>query len=179
MNPASSRVPGSGNERCNRGLAMQPGPLRRLQEVVFAGFAVGIAGCAESAAPAPACEEIAHRTFQLETPAEPSVQFYIDRCRVDVDACNDVCVAALSRAGVVGWSTACDVEFRPGMVSANATYRFTPDGANCPVFQRAPRQLGARFDGAPAQPALGNPDGSGLRGLASRTHASLWQGGHS
>jgi len=120
---------------------MQLRQLRRiLQEVVLAGLPVSMAGCVDGGSSE--CVEIAHHTFELETPAaDPPLQFQIDRCRVDVDACNALCAMALSRSDLNGWLTACEVELRPGVVSAKVTYGISHDHPGCPVEGRRPHGL--------------------------------------
>lgn len=81
-----------------------------------------------------------HRTFEIASPVDDDapLQLRIDSCRLDVDACSALCSMMMVRAQVGSEPTACDVEFRPGRVTAVATYTVYHGGSNCPVFDALP-----------------------------------------
>lgn len=115
---------------------MQLTRLRRiLQQIVLAGLAVSLASCADGAGDR--CTDPAEQTFKLETPADPPLQFRIDGCRVDVDACDALCALALDRAGLNDGHTAgitsCNVEFRADAVSVKVGYDVIRNQSLCPV----------------------------------------------
>jgi hypothetical protein len=127
---------------------MQLTRLRRiLQQIVLAGLAVSLASCAEGAGDR--CTDPAEQTFKLETPADPPLQFRIDGCRVDVDACGVLCALAFDRAGLNDGDTAgitsCEVEFRADAVSVKVGYNVIRNRQLCPL------------DGGPRPPFVAPP----------------------
>jgi len=68
------------------------------------------------------------RTFGVAMPAtdDPSMQFQIERCRADVDACSDLCQLTLDRNQIPGVQTHCQVAFTAEEAKIDVTY-------GCPV----------------------------------------------
>ena len=68
------------------------------------------------------------RTFGVAMPVadDPAMQFQIERCRVDVDACTDLCAFTLERNQIVGVQTHCHVAFTVEEAKIDVTY-------GCPV----------------------------------------------
>jgi hypothetical protein len=70
-----------------------------------------------------------HDDYTIATPADPPIQLRVDSCRVDVDACSDLCaLAAQSSANVTKASpfgvnvTKCDVSFDPTHAYVHVEY---------------------------------------------------------
>lgn len=57
------------------------------------------------------CEETLEKTLHITEPADPPLQFRIDTCRVDSDACPPLCSLAMQRAGINGSPITCAVGF--------------------------------------------------------------------
>src|SRR5678815_1785456 len=78
------------------GSAMQFRELRRvLQAIVLAGLPAcglgeGVIGTVGGGSDTD-CERTVTKKFDVAEPAEPPVQLRIESCRVDVDACLDLC----------------------------------------------------------------------------------------
>jgi hypothetical protein len=93
-----------------------------------------------------------------EPAADPGLQFKIDSCRADVDACPTLCALAMSRAGIsfttnttgggdvflppdssggfgspVTPTVACDVSFENGTVAMVVKYDVYTSSLGCPV----------------------------------------------
>lgn len=113
--------------------------LRRiLEKVVFVGLP-SMAACADLV---PDCYEKVEKALTVTVPADPPLQFRIDRCRVDVDACHELCAMALERAREgVPPAFVCDVEFRGDVVAMAVSYQFATGGPLCPVEGRRPDGL--------------------------------------
>src|SRR5262245_58252815 len=127
---------------------------RILHQVVLAGLPVGAGACLDGVLPGQQCYEQVDRVIPIQTPADPSLQLKIDSCRVDVDACNELCAMAMQRSGIPGGPTGCKVEFQGSVVAVAVRYEVSHDGANCPVEGRRPAGL-ASPDGVRAATAAG------------------------
>ena len=69
----------------------------------------------------------------LTTPADPPTQFRIDRCRVDVDACPDLCEITMERDMLSGTQTKCSVGFHDnGDVEVHIGFQQQNGAAQCP-----------------------------------------------
>jgi len=114
---------------------------RILPQIVLAGIAISLAGCTDASEPA-SCTRPAQHTFSITTPADPAVQFCVEGCRVDVDACDALCTVAFERGGVdvgrLAGITSCTVEFRGAAVSVKVGYDVYADQQLCPVAGGAP-----------------------------------------
>jgi len=102
--------------------------------VVLAG------GCAVDPIPidGSSCVDHHERILTAATPADPPLEFKIERCQVDLDACQDLCDLMMSRNGVTVPSTSCSVAFDPLSVSVHITYDTMNNGSNCPVPEPQP-----------------------------------------
>jgi hypothetical protein len=145
--------------------------LRRLlQQIVLAGLPVTAAGCVEAVIDTD-CVDTVERTFRVESPgpADPPLQLRIDRCRVDVDACDDLCAETLERNSVLHFPTKCSVDFVGEVdVDVHVSYEVSSGGDGCPVEGRRPEGLAP-----PAPPAARSAAGAWLARAAWLEAASL------
>ncbi|MEJ7602112.1 MAG: hypothetical protein WKG01_29720, partial [Kofleriaceae bacterium] len=126
---------------------MQFKELRRiLQRVVLAGLPV--AACGDSNPVDGDCEDHIRRTIYIDTPADPPLQFRIDACEADVDACIDLCSMTLQRLDVFEFPDECAAEFESDKVAVKVEYTVYTGGANCPVEGRRPAGLALPQRGA-------------------------------
>lgn len=97
--------------------ALQFGDAMRAWVVLI----LGLTGCVfDEHGKSPCAGE---RTFDVATPADDApMQFQIDRCRVDVDACTDLCALALERNQIPGVQTHCHVAFSADIAQIDVTY---------------------------------------------------------
>ena len=68
------------------------------------------------------CNVVKQGDYSFELPASPSMTLKIESCRVDADACKNLCFAAINGNGTFGTVTKCDVVFYPAEVSVSVTY---------------------------------------------------------
>jgi len=136
--------------------------LRRiLQPIVLAGFPVAGAGCVEAVIDTD-CVDTVDATYRFDTPADDlSLQFDIERCRVDVDACKDLCREALQRHSLSHEPTSCRVSFTETSVSIHVSYEVFSGGDGCPIE-------------LVRDAALELPDEPQVHGLAARTLDRIW-----
>jgi len=189
------------------GAAVRDRELRRiLQQIVIAGLPVIAAGCVEAVIDTD-CVRTVDDTFQIVTPADPPLQFLINRCHADADACGELCDEAMARNDVRGTPTRCTVEFGAAGIDISVSYEVFDGGSSCPdVFDPSSLPEGAALESrgaatdepqacvarAPevgaalaviardeARPAApsGLPDGPRARGRYARALDSSWNGG--
>ena len=80
-------------------------------------------------------ECVTNRTHDttLTTPADPPTQFRIDRCRVDVDACPDLCEITMEHDMLSGTQTKCSVKFHDnGNVDVEVGFQQQVGSPSCP-----------------------------------------------
>lgn len=96
-----------------------------------------VAGCAVDPIPIDSDNCIEHhaRTLTAATPADPPLEFKIDRCHLDLDACQDLCDLLMSRNDLTMPSTSCAVAFDVLSVSVHVTYDTLNNGPNCPIAE--------------------------------------------
>jgi hypothetical protein len=75
-----------------------------VQALVVLGLPVSHGGCILDD-----CYTLHRRSYSIPLPTDPSVQFQIDRCELDVEACPDLCTLMLARDGEGGEITGCDL----------------------------------------------------------------------
>lgn len=159
------------------GAAVRFGLRYLLQLIVIAGIpavaAVG-GGCVEAVIDTD-CVDTIDRTFELQTPADPQLQFNINSCRVDVEACSELCRVTLVRNSINDVPTRCKVSFDGDLVDVKVWYEVYIGGDSCPgedVFAAPP---------PPPEPSLSlllSPlEEPQMRGLLTRTFDSLWSHG--
>lgn len=147
---------------------------RTLPQIAIAGFLATTAGCVEAVIDTD-CIDTVDRTYHIDTPAELSVQFSIDRCRIDVDACKDLCRQALAQNDVTIMPSRCEVSFKSSTVDVSVSYEISTGGDGCPVEDFPPRDFASPADLTSAGPGL--PDGPQVRGFSARTFDTIWNGG--
>lgn len=136
------------------GAAVRYRELRRLlQQIVIAGFPAAGAGCVEAVIDTD-CVDTIERSYRFDTPADPPLQFLINRCSVDVEACTELCREAMVRHNVQDTPITCDVDLGETGVEIDVAYEVYTGGAGCPVEGRRPAGL-AEPDGAAARTAAG------------------------
>ncbi len=99
--------------------------LRRvLQTIVVAGLpACGVGDLTGgSGVVEDECYRDIAKSFTVDTPAEPALQLRVESCRLDADACMELCRILMTRAQLPGPST-CDVEFQGDEVHVATGYR--------------------------------------------------------
>ncbi|MEZ4360481.1 MAG: ferritin-like domain-containing protein [Kofleriaceae bacterium] len=114
--------------------------LRRvLQTIVLASLPA--AGCLGTNAD-DCLERTAQRTLVIDLPTDGPTELKVESCRVDVDACLDLCRAAMRRAMLSEAPGGCDVTFQAGHVNVDVTYTYY-NGDGCVVAGRRPAGLQA------------------------------------
>src|SRR5262245_4290589 len=74
---------------------------RLLRQVVLAGLPLGTGCIAEQViSGGDECVKTVRRTIPVSLPTDPPLQLKIEGCRVDVDACGQVCEMVMQRAGL-------------------------------------------------------------------------------
>jgi hypothetical protein len=190
--PTARRPTVSRKERpLQAGAAVRYRELRRiLQQIVIAGLPVTAAGCVEAVIDTD-CIDTVERTYEFDIPADPPLQFLINRCSVDVEACEDLCQEAMERNNVMRQPSSCDVALRDTSVEIDVSYEVF--GGGCPVDdfppiegriapdsvdaarEAAARELGSGTDLSSSVPGLS--DAPQARGLDARALDSIWNGG--
>ncbi|MDB4958626.1 MAG: hypothetical protein JWO36_6195 [Myxococcales bacterium] len=99
------------------------------------------------------CVQDVQKSFVVLTPTDPSLELSIHNCRVDVDACPDLCLLVLQRAGIMQPnqtnqfptdfgapatpnnpidSAHCSAQFEGQKVSVTVAYSIQSGGLSCP-----------------------------------------------
>jgi hypothetical protein len=107
---------------------MQFRELRRvLQSIVLAGLpGCGLVGDLVD----DSCSRDVEKTFVVDTPADPPLQLRIESCRVDVDACMQLCNLLMERAELPV-PNSCAVSFQGDDAHATAAYTEYRDSPSC------------------------------------------------
>jgi hypothetical protein len=85
------------------------------------------AGCGESD---PSCESRVSKRLEV-APTDPPLKFHLDRCRLDVDACPELCQVALSRINLTHPVNSCVVGFVGETALLDVEYTVFRDDGNC------------------------------------------------
>lgn len=89
--------------------------LHHLRVALLLGlFACSTSGRGDPAGFGNRCGVASHETITVAEPAEPPMQLRIESCRVDADACMDLCTTALAQHNVFGVAQTCQVTFDSG-----------------------------------------------------------------
>lgn len=117
---------------------MQFRELRRaLQAIVLAGLpACG----ASDLITEEECSRTLGKHFEVATPADPPLQLRIESCRVDADACMDLCQMLMTRASLPSPRT-CEVTFEDGDVHARTSWTEATNASGCSTEGRRPAGL--------------------------------------
>lgn len=81
--------------------------MRLLHWLAVASIALGVSACDVDND----CSKTEQKTILIPTPADPPLQLRIEQCRVDKDACLDLCTLAGERANLTSSPETCDVAF--------------------------------------------------------------------
>jgi hypothetical protein len=123
---------------------MQFRELRRvLQSIVLATLpaCVGTVGDGSGATETSGqCGKTVSKSFHLETPTDPPLDLRIESCRVDADACGDLCAMLMARSGLSS-PDQCRVQLDGNEVDASASYWVAISGQGCPAEGRRPAGL--------------------------------------
>ncbi len=114
-------------------------PLHRLatmrsSPLLVLAIGAGLGGCivVDSVLTVDCIEHI-HQTAAFPTPNDDTaLQFKIDRCELDSDACTELCTLALQRSGVGNPVTGCSVDFSTAQVTVNVTFDQATNAPGCP-----------------------------------------------
>jgi hypothetical protein len=86
------------------------------------------AGCGDGGS---SCESRVDKRLEV-SPTDPPLKFHLDRCRLDVDACPELCQVALSRINLTHPVNSCVVGFVGEMALLDVNYTvFDTDSPNC------------------------------------------------
>jgi hypothetical protein len=118
---------------------MQFRELRRvLQTIVLAGLPACDLGVPDSGGDE--CYRSVVKEFVLETPADPPLQLRIESCRVDADACAELCTMVMQRAGL-GTPYSCAVTFQGSEARVTTSYQEVDNPNLCGTEGRRPAGL--------------------------------------
>ena len=165
--------------------------LHPLLQILIAGLPALMAGGCVEAVIDTDCVDTVDRSFEFQTPAEATLQFSINGCRVDVEACPALCQVAMELNHIDDTPTRCKVSFDGDTVDVKVWYEVYVGGDNCPgepqFLERLPPPepiLPEPIELESLEPAadlgsasLGLPIESQMRGLSTRTFDSLWSHG--
>jgi hypothetical protein len=127
--------------------AMQFRELRRvLQSIVLAGLPACDLGALDTV-DEDECYRSVSKEFVLTPAADPPLRLRIESCRVDADACAELCTMVMSRAGL-GPHSWCSVSFEGEDTHVTTTYREIANPNLCGTEGRRPAGLvePERFD---------------------------------
>ncbi len=120
---------------------MQFRELRRvLQSIVLAGLPGCGVGVFDGITGSGECYRDVEKTFVVDTPSDPPLQLRIESCRVDADACMDLCVMLMTRAELPP-PNSCAVTFEGDDVHAKTVYAEIDDETACGTEGRRPAGL--------------------------------------
>jgi len=99
----------------------------RLIAIVMIALAAPSSGCDGD------CVVTRQDTYYIAMPADPQMQFRLDRCQVDVSTCVQVCALAMERDAMATNVTECHVEIGDDQAKVDVMYDQYVGGLNCPV----------------------------------------------
>lgn len=106
-------------------------PPRHILPLLIAGLPALAGGCVEAVIDTD-CVDTVDRSFEIQTPADTQLQFKIESCRVDSEACPDLCRVTLQRNNINDVPTRCEVRFHTASVDVKAWYEVYVGGDSCP-----------------------------------------------
>lgn len=120
-----------------------------LQSVVIAGLPA-MGGCFDGDGNPfeRDCTDEVTRDLLLQGPHDPELELKIESCRMDADACQELCVLAMQRAGIGSYPETCKVGFSGDDVALEVGYTVYNGGSGCPVDGRRPAGLHDPRDGS-------------------------------
>jgi hypothetical protein len=129
------------------------------------------------------CVEVLRKTVIFDDPPDPSLHLQIESCRLDTDACQQLCRTALDRAQLDGELRECGVDFVSSTrVDVNVGYVAEVIRPGCPVNDHGDDGDGGGPVFAPghrSHGADGLPSPSSAHKLRSRSHRAQSTGGSS
>ena len=102
--------------------------------LVVTSLGLGITGCVVlDSALTVRCTDHLTQSATLQTPNDDTAtQFKIDRCKLDSEACNDLCALVLEQQSVVEPLVSCDAHFNgEASVTVNAHYDQATNAPGC------------------------------------------------
>jgi hypothetical protein len=92
-------------------------------------LAVPLSAC-EADGDSSSCEFQVSKRLEVE-PADASLKFHLERCRVDVDACPELCQVALTRINLNHTVNSCTVGFVGEIALLDVVYSVPNEKADC------------------------------------------------
>jgi hypothetical protein len=131
---APNRTPSHGfapERSLQTGDAVRYRELRRiLQLIVVAGLPATAAGCVGPVIDTD-CVNTVDDTFSIQFPTDPPLQFDINACMIDVDACTALCQEVMRRENVMELPTRCEVDFSDTGIEIDVSYEVFTGGSDC------------------------------------------------
>lgn len=117
---------------------MKLGELRKvLQAIVVAGLPAAMGCAGEGAEPYSECLDSFTKSVRVKASSGPEIEFQLESCRADSDACEPLCSTARSALEERGeWMTDCKVRFFGSDAEVTMVL-----GTGCPVEGRRPTGL--------------------------------------
>jgi hypothetical protein len=79
------------------------------------------------------CVEHHSKDLSVSVPTDTAMQFHIDQCRVDADACPALCTLAMQRVNLGVNADSCSVKLGESSVKMTVHYTVFVGGNGCPV----------------------------------------------
>src|SRR5688572_3506640 len=98
------------------------------------------AGCGDS--DSSTCESRVSKRLEVE-PSDPPLEFHLNRCRLDIDACPELCQVALSRINLTHPVNSCTVGFVGEKALLDVEYTVFNTEGDCFFDQPFPDQFGS------------------------------------
>lgn len=109
--------------------AMRSDRVRRVVQVIVLSAVPLVGACGDQTGvpqlpTSESCNDSAsHATITANEPYEPALELKIEDCRVDIDACADLCSYELSKAGIAQVQVnSCSVTFDGGTTTSKVSY---------------------------------------------------------
>ena len=115
---------------------------RALQHIVLVGLPAG--GCSVVDAVTPGsdpCYTVVEKSFLVSGLSDAPLRLRLESCRLDVDACPELCAIVMQRAGVGATAEVCDVTFDGDDAAVKVQYTVSTNASNCASEGRRPPGL--------------------------------------
>ena len=94
-------------------------------------LALALGACATSP---DACYNTIERSYTVSLPADAQLEYAVETCRVDADACTNLCEAILMRQQIQSlFPATCDVRFTSDEAKVKMSYQVAKPGCASPV----------------------------------------------
>jgi hypothetical protein len=81
------------------------------------------------------CTTQVDRVVTLHTdPNDPALMFQMQKCRIDRDACTDLCTMTVHRQNIASSATSCEVAFLGDTALVKVSFEVSSNSPNCSVF---------------------------------------------